>query len=134
MRESAALSRLFEQARKSLLKHELSPKDPSEKEKEAAYENEDSNNRPREQQELFLEEFYLRQGSILQKLGGYLRRFVLRRDFLPPRREDFFGFCAVEASSRRFLEAQLGLLTWRPRPIPKASSGTLSVIVEPAAM
>jgi len=75
MRESAALLRLFEQARKSLLKHELSPKDPSEKEKEA-YENEDSNNRPRDRQELFLEEFCLTQvlpASLLTKIFCAIR-------------------------------------------------------------
>src|SRR5207237_1099455 len=45
----------------------------------------------------------------------------------------FFGFSVI-ANSRRFLAAQLGLLTWRPRAIPKPSEGTFSVMVEPAAM
>src|SRR5215469_198970 len=64
--------------------------------------------------------------------ADYRRFFALRRVFLLLRREDFPGCCAA-ASWRRFLEAQPGLLTWRPRPIPKPSSGTFSVMVEPAA-
>src|SRR5207245_5152707 len=52
--------------------------------------------------------------------------------FLLLRREYFFGFSAA-ATSRRFLAAHLGLLTWRPRAIPKLCAGTFSVIVEPAA-
>ena len=47
-------------------------------------------------------------------------------------REDVFGFAAA-ASSRRFFAAQPGLFACRPRAIPSASAGTLSVIVDPAA-
>src|SRR5690349_19045966 len=70
----------------------------------------------------------------LAKAVDYLRRFVLRLDFfLLLWRDDFFG-CVAAASSRRFLEAQPALLTWRPRAIARLSPGTFSVIVEPAAM
>src|SRR6266481_847106 len=63
-----------------------------------------------------------------------LRVFVERRVLaLLRRRDDVFGFSAA-ANSRRFLAAQPGLLTWRPRAIPNPSEGTFSVIVEPAAM
>src|SRR6516225_8184996 len=55
-----------------------------------------------------------------QDRGGNQRRFLFR----------LVVFAAV--SSRRFLLAQPGLLTWRPRAMPRASEGTLSVIVEPA--
>jgi hypothetical protein len=76
----------------------------------------------------------LRQEQRTYKLAGYLRLFALRRGFfLEPRRDDFLGFSAA-ASSRRFFDAQPGLLTWRPRAIPKPSAGTFSVMVEPAAM
>ena len=54
---------------------------------------------------------------------------LLRFDFFVV----FFGF-SVAASSRRFFAAQPGLLTWRPRAIPNPSAGTVSVMVEPAAM
>src|SRR5580765_8066648 len=61
------------------------------------------------------------------------RFFTDRRDFAFFRgRWAFLGFSAA-ANSRRFLEAQPGLFTWRPRAIASASAGTFSVIVEPAA-
>ena len=58
---------------------------------------------------------------------GAVRRF----DFLFL---DFFPGLASAASSRLRFAAQPALLAWRPRAIPKASAGTFSVIVEPAAM
>src|SRR6266852_8354279 len=47
---------------------------------------------------------------------------------------DFFPGLASDASSRRRFAAHPGLFTCRPRAIPKPSAGTLSVIVEPAAI
>src|SRR5579885_2692735 len=63
-------------------------------------------------------------------LSRYFRRGLRERD-LPPGDDDFFRL--PEASSRRFLAAQPGLFTWRPRAMPSASAGRFSVIVEPAA-
>jgi len=70
----------------------------------------------------------------------------MKLEFRVQRRRDFFDRafdflrdrvrlleCCAAASSRRLREAQRGLLTCRQRAMPKPSSGTFSVIVEPAA-
>src|ERR1700687_636051 len=65
-------------------------------------------------------------------------RIQRRRDFFD-RAFDFLRGrallleCSTAANSRRLREAQRGLLTCRPRAMPKPSGGTFSVIVEPAA-
>src|ERR1700687_624553 len=68
----------------------------------------------------------LLEGNRYLRFLAALRRFDFFAGF-------FFGF-SVAANSRRFLAAQPGLLTWRPRAMPNPSDGTFSVIVEPAAM
>src|SRR5580700_7534244 len=78
--------------------------------------------------------------------GGNAQRFtsvalsIEKRYFLfleVLRRFDFFFVflgCPAAANSRRFLEAQPGLFTCRPRPMPSPSAGTFSVITDPAAI
>src|SRR5580704_4784644 len=67
--------------------------------------------------------------------GNYRRRFVLVRRFgreREARRFEDLGFLACANSLRR-AAAHPGLFAWRPRAMARASAGTFSVMVDPAA-